>query len=69
MDFSDRTKIPDRNGKLCWKNPDHTAAFRFIRTLGLEISGIHGGYIPFGLREPVVDNLFMVGDSAGMARQ
>lgn len=39
----------------------------FIRTLGLEISGIHGGYIPFGLREPVVDNLFMAGDSAGMA--
>lgn len=39
----------------------------FIRTLGLEISGTHGGYIPFGLREPVVDNLFMVGDSAGMA--
>ena len=39
----------------------------FISTLGLEISGIHGGYIPFGLREPVVDNLFMAGDSAGMA--
>jgi len=39
----------------------------FIKTLGLEISEIHGGYIPFGLREPVVDNLFMAGDSAGMA--
>lgn len=39
----------------------------FIRTVGHEISGIHGGYIPFGLREPVVDNLFMAGDSAGMA--
>jgi flavin-dependent dehydrogenase len=39
----------------------------FIKKLGLEISGIHGGYIPFGLREPVVDNLFMAGDSAGMA--
>ncbi|MFZ3383922.1 MAG: NAD(P)/FAD-dependent oxidoreductase [Candidatus Methanoperedens sp.] len=39
----------------------------FIRTLGHEISKTHGGYIPFGLREPVVDNIFMVGDSAGMA--
>ena len=39
----------------------------FIKTLGLELSKTHGGYIPFGLREPVVGNLFMVGDSAGMA--
>ncbi|MFZ3166197.1 MAG: hypothetical protein WA130_01190 [Candidatus Methanoperedens sp.] len=39
----------------------------FLGTLGQEISKTHGGYIPFGLREPVVDNLFMVGDSAGMA--
>jgi flavin-dependent dehydrogenase len=39
----------------------------FIRTLGHELSGTHGGYIPFGLREPVVDYLFMAGDSAGMA--
>ncbi|VVB54522.1 Uncharacterised protein [uncultured archaeon] len=39
----------------------------FTRTLCHEISKTHGGYIPFGLREPVVDNLFMVGDSAGMA--
>ncbi len=37
----------------------------FLKTLGLEASGIHGGCIPFGLREPVAGNIFMVGDSGG----
>ncbi len=40
---------------------------RFLGTYGLEVSEIHGGYIPFGLRAPVVENLFLVGDSSGMA--
>ena len=33
----------------------------------LKLGAVHGGYIPFGLREPVVENIFMAGDSAGMA--
>lgn len=39
----------------------------FLKTMNLEVEDIHGGYIPSGLREPVVGNIFMVGDSAGMA--
>jgi flavin-dependent dehydrogenase len=35
--------------------------------MGLEPQGWHGGFIPFGLREPVVGEIFMVGDSAGHA--
>ncbi len=38
---------------------------RFASSLNLEPKNLHGGYIPFRLREPVVDNIFMVGDSAG----
>ncbi len=39
----------------------------FLRGMSLEVEDVHGGYIPFGLREPVVGNIFMVGDSAGHA--
>ncbi len=39
----------------------------FLKTISFEVEGVHGGYIPFGLREPVVGNIFMVGDSAGHA--
>jgi flavin-dependent dehydrogenase len=38
-----------------------------LKTMSLDIEFIHGGYIPFSLREPAVGNIFMVGDSAGMA--
>ncbi len=39
----------------------------FLKTMSLDVDGIHGGYIPFSLREPCVGNIFVVGDSAGMA--
>ena len=39
----------------------------FLKTMSLDVEAIHGGYIPFGLREPVMGNIFMVGDSAGHA--
>lgn len=35
--------------------------------MSLDLEEVHGGYIPFGLRAPVVGNIFMVGDSAGHA--
>ncbi len=38
---------------------------RFIKSMGYETGDVHGGYIPYGLREPVVENIFMVGDSGG----
>ncbi len=37
----------------------------FTETLGAPGARIHGGYFPAGLREPVVGNLFVVGDAAG----
>jgi len=37
----------------------------FLKTMSLDVDGVHGGYIPFGLREPVVGDIFMVGDSGG----
>ncbi len=40
---------------------------RFLKTMSLDVEDVHGGYIPFGLREPVVGNIFLVGDSAGLA--
>lgn len=39
----------------------------FLKTMNLDVEDIHGGYIPFGLREPVMGNIFIVGDSCGMA--
>ncbi len=37
----------------------------FLGELGLERGAVHGGFIPHGLREPVVGHLFMVGDAGG----
>lgn len=37
----------------------------FIKSMGYEGGDVHGGYIPYGLREPVVRNIFMLGDSGG----
>ncbi|VVB96705.1 Digeranylgeranylglycerophospholipid reductase [uncultured archaeon] len=39
----------------------------FLKTMSLDVEYIHGGYFPSCLREPAVGNIFMVGDSAGMA--
>ncbi|HSC70208.1 MAG TPA: NAD(P)/FAD-dependent oxidoreductase [Candidatus Methylomirabilis sp.] len=37
----------------------------FTGSLEMPMERIHGGYFPAGLREPVVGNLFVVGDAAG----
>lgn len=37
----------------------------FVESLGAPGARIHGGYFPAGLRQPVVGNLFVVGDAAG----
>jgi flavin-dependent dehydrogenase len=38
---------------------------RFLEKLRAPLREIHGGYFPHALRPPVVDGLFLVGDSAG----
>lgn len=38
---------------------------RFVNKFDLEIGPVHGGYIPYGLRDAIVKNIFLVGDSAG----
>ncbi|HXF69095.1 MAG TPA: NAD(P)/FAD-dependent oxidoreductase [Thermoflexus sp.] len=38
---------------------------RFLSDLGLQRDGLHGGYFPHALRDPVVSHLFLVGDAAG----
>ncbi len=38
---------------------------RFARALGVERNGLHGGYFPYALRDPIVGDLFLVGDAAG----
>ena len=38
---------------------------RFLDSLSLERGEVHGGYLPNALRDPVVGNLFLVGDAAG----
>lgn len=37
----------------------------FLSKFGLSLNSAHGGFFPYKLREPVVDGVFMVGDSAG----
>lgn len=37
----------------------------FLADLDLQHDALHGGYLPHALRDPVIDNLFMVGDAAG----
>lgn len=39
----------------------------FLSGLGLAPGECHGNFIPYGLREPVVGNIFVVGDAAGQA--
>ncbi len=38
---------------------------RFLANLDLRRDGFHGGYFPHTLRDPVVGDLFLVGDGAG----
>lgn len=38
---------------------------RFVQSYGLRTSTIHGGFMPYRLRQPTVENVFLVGDSAG----
>ena len=38
---------------------------RFLESLNLERGEVHGGYLPHRLRDPVVGDLFLVGDAAG----
>jgi len=38
---------------------------RFLNSLGMQRDGIHGGYFPHALRDPVIGDLFLVGDAAG----
>ncbi|MFQ6121315.1 MAG: hypothetical protein ACE5KE_15675 [Methanosarcinales archaeon] len=40
---------------------------RFLESMDLKMADLHGGYIPYGLREHVIDNIFLVGDAAGQA--
>ena len=37
----------------------------FLANLELSRDQLHGGYLPHSLREPVLENLFIVGDAAG----
>lgn len=37
----------------------------FLRRLGAEGNGVHGGFFPWRLRRPTVGNIFVVGDAAG----
>ncbi|MBI2350708.1 MAG: NAD(P)/FAD-dependent oxidoreductase [Deltaproteobacteria bacterium] len=37
----------------------------FLKSLGLARAETHGGYFPAGLRQPVEENIFYVGDAAG----
>lgn len=37
----------------------------FMNRFSLKIGSLHGGYFPHRLREPVIDKVFLVGDSAG----
>jgi len=37
----------------------------FLSDFELHRNRLHGGYLPHALREPIVDNLFLVGDAAG----
>ncbi len=38
---------------------------RFLSSLGVQRDGVHGGYFPYALRDPVIGDLFLVGDAAG----
>lgn len=38
---------------------------RFAENQGYKVEKIHGGFMPYGLRSPVCQNVFLVGDAAG----
>ncbi len=38
---------------------------RFLARFGLVVGELHGGYLTSGLREPVVDGMFVAGDASG----
>jgi flavin-dependent dehydrogenase len=38
---------------------------RFLSRLALQREDVHGGFFPYALREPVSEDLFLVGDAAG----
>lgn len=38
---------------------------RFAQSYGFKVEKVHGGFMPYGLRSPVCQNVFLVGDSAG----
>ncbi|NOZ26659.1 MAG: NAD(P)/FAD-dependent oxidoreductase [Chloroflexi bacterium] len=38
---------------------------RFLTDLGVRRDGVHGGYFPHALRDPMMGDLFLVGDAAG----
>jgi len=40
---------------------------KFLSVYGKEINGVHGGFIPVKIRKPVIEKIFLVGDSAGHA--
>ena len=37
----------------------------FLEKFDLEMAELHGGFFPHRLREPTVENIFLIGDSAG----
>lgn len=39
----------------------------FLKKFGLVAGEVHGNFIPYGLRSPVVGSIFVVGDAAGQA--
>lgn len=52
LSYLGRTKLGDGLG-------------RFLSRFGLRLRELHGGYLASGLREPVVDGVFVVGDASG----
>lgn len=40
---------------------------RFLAKLGMQMDEVHGNFTPLHMREPVVGNVFVVGDAAGQA--
>lgn len=48
------------------KNPKINKCLKdFVESYGLKVGSVHGNCIPYGLREPVIDNIFLAGDSVG----
>jgi flavin-dependent dehydrogenase len=59
-----------RFGLGCFAKEKHNLIGKlrnFTSSFGVKMGGVHGGFIPFKLRQAVVDRIFLVGDSAGHA--